>query len=129
MIALSVAGGWVGKRRFRKAATGRRMPAIANTLKKKNNQRGHRVGKAAINRYVKPAQPIKARMIAAGSVERVDGDDIVFRDVVKLLKFYHISSKLHTNIAMSPPKMVYYFFIRMPLFPIDFPLNNRTYVL
>jgi hypothetical protein len=100
-MALSVAGGFVGNRRFRKAATGSRMPAIANTLKKKNNQRGHKVGKAAMNRYIKPAQPIKAKMIAAGSVERVDGDDIVFREIVKLLKFYHISSKLHTNISLS----------------------------
>jgi hypothetical protein len=96
-MAFNVAGGWVGKRRFRKAASGSRIPDIANILKKKNSQRGQRVGKAAMNRYVTPAQPIKARMIAAGSVERTDGDDIIFREVVNMGRFYHSSSKLYTK--------------------------------
>jgi len=76
-MVFEVANGWVGKRRLMKAATGKNKPVMAKTLKKKNNQRGHKVGKVELKRYAKPAKPIRTRIIAAGIVERTEGDDIV----------------------------------------------------
>jgi len=60
------AGGDVGKRQLRKADTGKNVPAIAMTIRKKNNQRGPKVGRVDRTRITNPAQPTKAKISAAG---------------------------------------------------------------
>jgi len=63
---------------LRNAETGRNNPVTANTLKKKNNQRGPKVGSVDFKRYIKPNHPIVARIDAAGIVDFTEGDDIIF---------------------------------------------------
>jgi hypothetical protein len=48
------------------------------TLRKKNSQRGPGYGKVLMMRYTNPAQPMMARMIAAGNVDFAEGDFMDF---------------------------------------------------
>jgi hypothetical protein len=63
---------------LRKAITGRVVPVVASTLRKKNNHLGPTVGMVRLTKKYKPPQPRIARIIAAGMKVRTCGDDWEF---------------------------------------------------
>jgi hypothetical protein len=73
MTIPGVAGGTVGNLLLRKATTGKAVPVIAKTPKKKNNQRGPTVGIVFWIRRYNPPQPKTPRIIAVGINELTEG--------------------------------------------------------
>jgi len=77
-----LAGGLVGKRRFKKAVTGSIDPEMATTSRNKNNQRGPNVGRVWNTTAINPTQPIKARVNAVNKKLLTGGEVYGFIEVV-----------------------------------------------
>lgn len=73
-ITLGLAGGSVGKRRLRYAIAGSAVPVTAKTPKKKNSQRGPTVGRVKFIMKIRPPQPARPKIKAAGKNELTEGE-------------------------------------------------------
>jgi hypothetical protein len=62
MMIYFSAGGVLGKRLLRKYVIGMAVPVSATTPRKKNNQRGPRVGKVVKMMMTNPVHPVRKRM-------------------------------------------------------------------
>ena len=71
---MDVDGGWEGKRRFRKATSGKKVPVSASTVVKKNIQRVPPLGSIKFKVASNPPQPITMRMIAVGKKNATGSD-------------------------------------------------------